>query len=379
VLTVFKFLSVTLLCTICWFDVKAQDLKVSGSQLSLPEGNVLGAAFDESAGKLIVQQDVLTTENQGLVIRAHRELSSWDLKTGSVITTQALDDNQGERSAYPCGRVETSAKLRRALICSAGSYLELIDTDNLHIVGKIAQQSAEYIRDFAVDDLRSRLFVLTSAEGDSVRLTGYSLLNGSKEHETVLPVAKANGISLAIAPQSGQIGIAVNVTSHSGSKSNIFSCVDDTSFTCTTIAQIEPVSQISFLGRRILIALSTFADNKKDCLLAVDPASRSVTREYCSEPTGVHYALGVVKNRYVVAFTGISRRKWLSEENLSVTSSFSVWRLENSRVAAVAQRSTNYGSFQNELRVAASATESLFVAYQRVSNVLWLYSIEDGK
>lgn len=129
----------------------------------------------------------------------------------------------------------------------------------------------------------------------------------------------------------------------------------------------------------MLVATSTFADNKKDCILTVDPTARSASREYCSPSTGVHYAVGVVNKRYVVAFTGISKRKWFSEENKSVADSFSVWRAEVPKVAAVARDPADYGAFQNEMRIVGSSTEPLFITYQRVSNMLYLYSITDSK
>jgi hypothetical protein len=87
--------------------------------------------------------------------------------------------------------------------------------------------------------------------------------------------------------------------------------------------------------------------------------------------------VGVVDKRYVVGFTGVSKRGWFSEENKSVASSFSVWRAEISQVAAIAKDPTDYGAFQNEIRLVASSTEPFFIAYQRVSNVLCLYSITD--
>ena len=80
----------------------------------------------------------------------------------------------------------------------------------------------------------------------------------------------------------------------------------------------------------------------------------------------------------MVAFTGISKRKWFSEENKSVAASFSVWRAETRQVAAVAKDPTDYGAFQDEIRIVGSSKEPLFMAYQRVSNMLCLYSITDS-
>jgi hypothetical protein len=353
-------------------------MDVSGSRVPLPEGNVLGAAFYVDKGMFIVQQNVLSTENGGLVIRSHRQLSSWNLKNRSMITRRVFDEAPQEASAYPCGRVETSARMHRVFLCSAGSYLEVIDPDTLGTVGTVAQVGDQYINDFAVDDLRGRLLVLGSWKDGSIRLTAYSLLNGDKQQEAALPIANATRMSLAFAPQIGQIGIAVDVDSRSGSKADIYACATDKTFSCANVTKIDAVSQISFLGKQMLVATSTFADNKNDCILTVDPTARSVSREYCSPSTGVHYAVGVVNKRYVVAFTGISKRKWFSEENKSVAASFSVWRAEIPQVEGVAKDPADYGAFQNEIMIVGSSTEPLFIAYQRVSNMLCLYSIRDS-
>jgi hypothetical protein len=372
-----KTIGVVLLCLTAWLHMGAQGMEVIGSRVLLPDGNVIGAAFYEDKGMFFVQQSVLSTENGGLVIRSHRQLSSWNLKSRSMLTKKVFDETPQGASAFPCGRVETSATLHRVLVCSAGSHLEIIDPDNLGTVGTMAQTGDQIITDFAVDDPHGRVLVLSARRDGSIHLASYSLLNGEKRQDAVLPTTNSTKMSLAVVPRTGLIGIAVDVANRSGNKADIYTCGDGPNLVCTKVAQIDAVSQISFLGRQLLVATSAFADNKKDCILTVDPMTRAVSREYCSPSTGVHYAMGVVDKRYVVGFTGVSKRGWLSEENRSVASSFSVWRAETSQVAAVAKDPTDYGAFQNELRVVASSTEPLFIAYQRVSNVLCLYSIAD--
>jgi hypothetical protein len=366
-----------LLCLTSALRLEAQNVEVSGSKIALPEGNVLGAAFYEDKGMFFVQQSVLSTEVGVRGIRFHRQLSSWDIKSRSMISTRSFDKAPEGASVYPCGRVETSAKLDRVFLCSAGTRVEVLDPDGLSTVGEMAQRDDQYINDFAVDDLRGRLLVLTSRRDGSVRLTAYSLLSGDEQQETILPATNVKKMSLALAAQTGQIGIAVEGGNRSGGRTNIYACFAESNLACTSITRIDAVSQISFLGSQMLVATSTFADNKKDCVLTVDPVTRSVTRVYCSPSTGVHYAVGVVEKRYVVAFTGVSKRTWFREENKSVTSSFSVWRIETSQVAAVAKDPVDYGAFQNEIRIVGSSAEPLFIAYQRVSNMLCLYSIAD--
>jgi hypothetical protein len=372
-----KTIGILFLCLTCSLHMKAQNMEVRGSKIALPEGNVLGAAFYEEKGMFFVQQVLLSTANGGMVIRSHRQLSSWSLRNHSIITKRVFDESPMGASAYPCGRVETSSKLHRVFLCSAGFHIDVIDPDSLSTVGKMAQVDDQHINDFAVDDLRGRLLVLASAKDGAIHLIAYSLRNGDKQQESVLPTRNAKRMSLAFAPKYGQIGVAVEVGSSSGGKADIYTCSAESKLACTHVAQIDAVSQLSFWGRQMLVATSTFADNKKDCVLTVDPITRSVTREYCSPSTGVHYAVGAVNERYVAAFTGVSKRTWFGEENKSVTSSFSVWRAETSQVAAVAKDSADYGAFQNEMRIVGSSTEPLFIAYQRVSNMLFLYSIAD--
>jgi hypothetical protein len=242
----------------------------------------------------------------------------------------------------------------------------------------MAEADGQVITDFAVDDSHGRVLVLSAQRDGSIHLASYALLKGEKQRDIVLPTVSSTKMSLAVAPRTGQIGISLDVANLSGNKADIYTCADAVDLGCIIkVARIDAVSQISFLGRQVLVATSTFADKKKDCILTVDPMTRVVSRGYCSPSSGVHYAVGVVDNNYVVGFTGVSRRNWLSEETTSVASSFSVWRAETSAVAAVVKDPIDYGSFQNEVRVVASNVKPLFIAYQRVSNVLCIYSISD--
>ena len=372
-----KVLGVVFLCLAAWLSMEAQSMDVVGSMIPLTDGNVLGATFYEGKGMFFVQQSVLSTENGGLVIRSHRQLSSWNLANRSMVTKRIFDETPQGASSFPCGRVETSAVLHRAFVCSAGSHLEVIDPDNLSTVGTMAQVDDQIITDFAVDDPHGRVIVLSARRDGSIHLASYSLQKGERQQEAILPILNSPRMSMTVVPRTGQIGIAVDVASRSANKADIYTCANDSDFVCTKVTQVDAASQITFLGRQLLVATNTFADTKKNCILTIDPVTREISRQYCSPSTGVHYAVGVVNKRYVVGFTGVSKRGWLSEENRSVESSFSVWRAETSQVAAVAKDPTNYGAFQNELRIVASSTEPFFIAYQRVSNVLCLYSIKD--
>lgn len=364
------------LCLTTWVHAETQSLEVLGSIVPLPHGDVLGAAFYEDKGVFFVQQMIPSTEDAGLVRGSRRQLSSWSLKNRSMIQTRVFDQDPRGAREYPCGRVEPSVKMNRILLCSPRTHLEIIDPDSLATVGTLAHIEGETIRDFAIDDIGDRVIVLASRL-DSIHLRVYSLLNGVKQQEATLRATNAQDMSLAFAPRTSQLWIGINVGRRFGDRTDIHTCAVDVKLTCTKITQIAAGSQISVLGNRLLVAANKFADDKKDCIQTIDRATRSVSSEYCSASTGVHFAVGVVSGKYVVGFTGMSRRWLFREATKSVSSSFSVWRAEETEVAAVAKDPTDYGPIQNEVRIIGSRTEPLFLTYHGVSNALLLYSITD--
>jgi hypothetical protein len=366
-------LCIVALCLTTWVRAEAQGMEVSGSRVPLPEGRVLGAAFHEDRGMFFVQQLVFSNESGR---RSHRQLSSWSLKNPLMIKARAFDQDPRGTREYPCGRVETSAKLHRLFLCSSQSQMEIIDPDTLATVGTMASIKGQTIRDFAIDDIGGRVLVLASWR-DSIHLRVYSLMNGDKQQEVTLPATNAQNMSLSFAPKTRQIWIGVNVSSRGRDRTDIHACAAEAKLTCSKVTQIAAGLQIASLGTRLLVAANKFADDKKDCVQTVDPVTRSVSTEYCSPSTGVHFAVGVVSGNYVVGFTGMSKRALFSEEARSVASSFSVWRVETSQVAAVVKDQTDYGAIQNEVRIIGSRTEPLFLTYHRVSNALFLYSITD--
>jgi hypothetical protein len=159
--------------------------------------------------------------------------------------------------------VEVSAKVQRVFICSPNAYVEVLDPASLAVVGKMAQRDTQHINDFAVDDLHNRLIVLARKRGFAY-LTFYSLVDRSKEWQSVLSAPNAGEMSLAVAPRADQVGIAIDCGGR-GEKAQVYTCSIESSLTCSSVTLVDSVSQISFLGRQVLVAVSTFTDNKKEC------------------------------------------------------------------------------------------------------------------
>ncbi len=186
-----KTVSVVLLCLAAWLHTEAHGTELIGSRVPRLDGDVLGAAFYEGKGVFFVQQSVLSTENSGLVIRSHRQLSSWNVENRSMVTKRVFDQAPQGTSAFPCGRIAVSDELHRIFVCSADSHLEMIDPDNLSTVGTMAQVDDQIITDFAVDDPHGRVLVASSRGNGSIHLASYSLQNGERQQEVILPTANS--------------------------------------------------------------------------------------------------------------------------------------------------------------------------------------------
>ena len=374
-----KALYVILLLATGVLGVSAQSTELNGSKLVLPKGNVLGVAFCPHRDTFFVQQLVLSTGQAGRGLFSSRLLSSWSWKTHAMLTKRVLDPTPQHRDSYPCARVEVSVKANRILVCSQERYLEALDPDSLKMVGKIAYGGDQYIYDFVVDDERGRVLVLSLRDDGSPRLTSYSLFDGSQQQEAVLPRTEGRRMSLALLPKTGQVAVVVDHRYRGDTKSVIYVCSSAGTLQCRRVTQVEWASEISMLGKELLVAPNVFPDRKQDCLIAVNLDTRAVAQEYCSPSTGVHYAVGVADERYVVAFTGIGKRLWWKEQNVVVENSFSVWKAGNPHTVAVARDTSNYGGLQSVVRVFANRAEPWFVAYVGESNVLYTYSIVESK
>jgi hypothetical protein len=262
-----------------WLQTAAQSMELSGSKVTLPEGNVLGVAFHEQTERFFVQQLVLTTGEGGRGVLSSRQLSSWSLKNRSMSAKRMLDPNPRHLDTYPRGRIEVSSKSNKLLLCSAETYMEVLDPDSLNTVGKIAYRNDQYIYDFALDDTRGWVLVLSLRGDDSPRLTSYSLVDGSQQQETVLPPTGERRMMLAIVEKTGQIVVATDQSFHGVDKSDIYICGSDATLACAKAALIDRVSQISLLAEDLLVATNTFADRRKECLISVDVGTHSVSRK----------------------------------------------------------------------------------------------------
>jgi hypothetical protein len=281
-----KIIYIGCLLSIAWLRMHGQSLQVHGSRVELSPGDVLGAAFYEDKGMFVVQQYVRSTENGGLLNRYHRQLSSWNIESHSMIAKRVIDEIHDGASSYPCGRVEISTTSHRVYVCSAESHLEVMDPDSLETVGTMAQVDGQTITDFAVDDSHGRVLVLSARRDGSIFLTSYSVPKGEKQQETVLLSIGSSrdwhveiGDLISIS-HAGQIGIYLNDRRGLKSKPGIYMCQTGADLACTKASDDDRtalVSEMTFLGQDILAASSKSADSKLECILSVAPGYKYVS------------------------------------------------------------------------------------------------------
>jgi hypothetical protein len=348
------------------FPAAAQGLSVAGHRIDLPKGGVIQAAFLEQSDSIIVEQRVQLGE--GFPGEYLFRVSVWRLNGGAELARREFKDNS------LCGIVVAGG---RVYLCNQGKGFEIVDPSSLATVGSLPVCSSGFVHDFAVDAERGRIFVALSHSDRSVSLAACSAQSGARFQEASLDVNREwDHVHLDLEPVSGRV-----VISGIGKLNSLTLCEMTTGLQCRALGKrTDAGGQIAFLGRQLL-TVSNYAFllwSRSECIKVLNPENGVTNaKAYCSPSTGVHHAVGVVLQDYVVGFTGTTQHHAWGEYLTSIQSSFSVWRAENPKVAAVVHDPTDYGGEQAALRIVGSKTAPRFMTFSRSINELWAYSIQD--
>lgn len=378
-----KALGLILLCAAACAPAE-QKINLKSQNVLLPSGDVIGVAFEEPDDEFVVQQIVVSTENNGLIIRLSRFISSWSISTLSNLAERDFGLTAQGASSYPCGRVASVAKRHWVVLCSAESFLEALDVKTLATAQMFGYRAGQYIYDFVIDEQRDKVFVVSLREDQSTRLTSYSLSNGSLQEEATVTVPKdTESFKLALEAQSGQVILAATYLKGcwAGERSRVYVCGSASLFSCVDRDDIEPISQMDQLGRQQLLFVMrrNAATDKTDCINSINLTTKLVVREYCAPSTGVRYALGIVSGKFIVGFTGTDKLRVLQEARVAVQNSFVIWRVEDRQAAATVSDPSVYLPFQSSVRVVASRTIPAFLTFSQGSSTMYLHTISDAK
>jgi len=344
-----------------------ETLQLKGTQLNLPTGNVIGAAFDRD--QLILQQSVLSA--QGGTIRSQRRLLLIDMKSGSVITTAMLPGTNGSLVGNHCGDVAADPDLIRVYVCSSAGTISVLNAETLQPI--IPIDCEHQIESFGLDEVHHRLFVL-SQDSASQYLTVFDATSGAKLESVTTSAGVIDSAQLAVNPHTQRLALAESVLKHSGYKTDLYSCMYGERLRCESVRQTGQVSQIALSGNELLTASGLLNDDPHICLEQTNIATKATSRPYCA-PGGVHYGVGALSDGYIVAYTGMSERLHFKEETKPLESSVSLWKIEDSKIAATASQLGQESAFQGGARIACSGRGNEFLLFSDTSNIAVLYRV----
>lgn len=369
--------------------IRAQQPAATGVRIDIGDQNIVGAAFDDGAGVFFVQQRIYSPVDN--VYRSHRRISSWSLDKHTMVAERDFDLDPTPKQLNhlpPCGNVAVAEKANRILVCRLDG-VEILDATSLRTIGKLAlpsprqsdaphrllgPQSAgqdQKTYELAVDEARDRVLLLSSRSGSqyplsysgSLWLTSYSLLDGTEREDVQLgSLGLVDHAELGFDPERGNVAVSMTYRGQNPWTSDIYLCSDIDLIRCARAAQVDPVSQMSFLGNKLLFVVDR-EDRKEDCVMSLDLNTHEVRSDYCASDTGIRFALGVADGKCVVAFAGTRRRAGLSEGYVNVQNDFSIWCKNSPRTGSSTKYLMDKGVGQRSMRIAASTTRPYFLAY----------------
>jgi len=351
--------------------VCGQQLQIVTSGPHNTLGLVLGATFNEKDNEFFIQDVSFQTTSGGQTVK--RTISAWNLSNEETKGIPRIDEYSTTSSKYTCGRIEFVPGLHVVVACSRGSSLEFLDSISLALRNKIEVGQLGTIFDFAIDEDLNVLLVLSVSSDERIHLSSYSLKEGLQRSDLVLGSSYAvNNISIAVSPSAKVVAIAT--TRPEKGKSILYSCTYGKEIGCRDLGNGPPISQLAFLGRQLLFAPSSFPDDKRACIISVNLSTDARAKAYCAPQTGVHYAVGVIEERYIVGYTGLRTTNWLTENARVAESSFSLWRPANKQVQTKVSDPTKGKGFQ-AFHVVGSKSIPYFIAFSP-SSEFTLYQIQ---
>jgi hypothetical protein len=224
-----------------------------------------------------------------------------------------------------------------------------------------------------LDEVHHRLFVLAQDPAGQY-LTVFDATSGAKLESITSSEGTVDSAQLAVNPHTQRLALAESILKHSGYKTDLYSCMYGERLRCEPVRQTGQVSQIALSGNELLTASGLLNDDQHICLEQTNIVTKAIGRPYCA-PSGVHYGVGVLSDGYIVAYTGMSERLHFKEETKPLESSVSLWKIEDSKIAATASQKGQEGAFQGGARIACSGRGNEFLLFSDTSNIAVLYSV----
>lgn len=362
--------SVALFCLVSICCAIGQPLRLQGSKIVFPKGDVIGAALSDNL--IFIQQSVPHAD--GPVVHVSRRVLTWNLMANSLTKERMLGTADSALLGNDCGTVEAIEAGLRIMLCENYDTLVIVDAQTLDPVSRIHCDGRIY--DFAVDNNLKRVFVASSFGSDTQYLSMFDIPTGKQLGQAKVSASPIDDARIVVDSRTQKIAVAQFRLEHSGYKTRVYGCGYTSAPTCEYMTALGQVSQISIWATDAFLASGLLADDRHVCLTSVNLNTHAVAHQYCSQ-TGVHYGVAVIDGKYIIGYTGIAKSSAWKETAWAVRNSVSVWRYESGTVAAEAVQEGADAPFQRGARIASSKSSPRFLLYSQTSNIAYVYSINE--
>ncbi|MGB7728820.1 MAG: hypothetical protein WBL50_12370 [Candidatus Acidiferrum sp.] len=186
-------------------------------------------------------------------------------------------------------------------------------------------------------------------------------------------------VSVALAGNRPSVSLAVYGSAGGETYGIIELCQDHETISCTSVKSKSGIGQVEFAtSDTALFVSSSFADrsyaSRHNCVKRLSVRTLQVDqRAYCAE-YGVHYALAIIKNRFLLGYSGYATYNWITETTRSLTEDISIWDVTSGHLLAVAKCPSTLGSPQGSVRIVAASSDKMqFLAFNTFGADVFLF------
>jgi hypothetical protein len=278
-------------------------------------------------------------------------------------------------------RSATLTDQKSLFVCTGAHSIEMRDADSLHLKRMLAVPDGVFLDDLAVTPSSDRVYTVGANQRGNLIIESYSAITGDSLNQTEVAAGfKYPSLSLVVARNDRWLAVTVKDPGDHKTRGAIVLCrLDVQPSDCKVVLQRDFVGQGAFLYNSFLFVSSVLATSStSECIHSLNLSTMTVdARALCAKGQPAHYAMAVLGEDRVVAFTGYAKRNGYTENTTPVTNNLSVWSIEPKQMTALVE-GTPSRFLQTQTQIIA-ATQGLerFLTFQQLSDTITLYQLSD--
>ena len=346
---------------------------ISFRAFQYPGGVVIGAAWSADSSIAIIEQakieDELTIPHTSSVT-----LATVDKTSLRPIHTRRYEARPLVQSRFPCGTIYAAQDARQIYVCSADTFIEVLDLGSLQTIRTIfLDKIYSFALSFAVDEAHNEIFVVASTADGSLAI---EVINTQTDRIQLIPLQSVLPLSAYMTIDLSSHRIAI-FSPMSSDATDIYACDYKNEMVCRRTVYKNYVDQGFFVHSELLFVPSDAGFSKRNCILSLDWETGKTASGYCDKQSGVHFSGTLVTPDFVIAFTGKNHPRIFSEVVDTLSSSVTVWDVLTKKRLTTKCLPVSFTSYGSHATLVGSHA-GLFLAFQaRSSNELLVGSVID--